>query len=332
MSSQPTAVERRLRPRRISASQKQELVIGAVPYAILVVLVVWFGYLQPASLTTEQVLLSVDLALVLMLVAVGQTIVLLSGGIDLSVAGVMSVANAIAAVYISTSDRAVWISLALVAVGWVPGAINGLLIVVFRLQPFIVTLGTWFVWAGVAFYVLPTAGDTVVDPGFASLANGATLGVDNTLWFVVGIAVVGMWLLRTRIGVEIRAFGADPIAAALAGIRTNTAIVVAYSASSLFSVIAGLLLVSQNLSGDPTVGDKYLLSSIAAAVIGGTSMFGGSATVLGTIVGALVLGYVARVTFAVGLPSEWGLIFAGLLLAFAVALQGLVRAFVGRRR
>jgi len=325
-----------LRPRRgigkLLAGRKQEVLIGAVPYAILAALLGLYGYLQPESLTRDQLILTMNLALVLMLAGIGQTFVLLSGGIDLSVAGVMSVANTVAAVYMSTSGRTVWVTVLVLALGWVPGAINGVLIVYFNLQPFIVTLGTWFVWAGIAFYVLPTAGSSFVHERYANFAGGSMFGVDNTLWIVVGVALFGTWFLRTRIGLEIRAVGADLTSARLAGVRTNLAIIVAYSLCSLFATMAGLILASQSLSGDPSVGDKYLLSSIAAAVVGGTSLFGGSATVVGTIVGALVLGYISRVTFAFELAPEWALIFAGSLHIGAVALQGLVRAFVGRRQ
>jgi ribose transport system permease protein len=332
VSTGELTLERRRDIGKLLAGRKQEVIIGGVPYAILAVLVGLYGYLQPDSLARDQLVLTMNLALVLMLAGVGQTFVLLSGGIDLSVAGVMSVANVVAAVHISTSGRTVWVTVLIVALGWVPGAINGLLIVYFNLQPFIVTLGTWFVWAGIAFYVLPTAGSSFVHERYAQLAGGRMLGVDNTLWIVVGVALFGMWFLRTRIGIEIRAVGADITSARLAGVRTDLAIVVAYSLCSLFATMAGLILASQSLSGDPSVGDKYLLSSIAAAVVGGTSLFGGSATVVGTIVGALVLGYISRVTFAFELAPEWALIFAGSLLIGAVALQGLVRAFVGRRR
>ena len=315
---------------RLGISRREELLIGAVPYVILVVLVAWFGYLIPASLAGAQISLSINQSLVLMLVAVGQTFVLLSGGIDLSVGGIISVTNAVATVHMATKNDVILVSVILLALGWIPGAINGALIVYFRLQPFIVTLGTWFIWGGVAFYVLPTAGGTI-NQSLGTISTGSTLGVDNTLWVFAVIAVAGMWILRTRAGIEIRALGSDSTSARLAGLRTDRALISAYALSSLFAVAAGLALSAQSLSGDPTVGDKYLLLSVAAPVIGGTSLFGGSATAIGTLVGSLVLGYVARVTFAVGLPSEWGLIFSGILLALAVALQGLVRAFFGRR-
>lgn len=332
MSSSELTPRRRFGVGELVAGRKQEVLIGVVPYVILGVLLGLYGYLQPESLTQEQIVLTMNLALVLMLAGIGQTFVLLSGGIDLSVAGVISVANVIAAVHISSASRTVWVTVLVVALGWVPGAINGLLIVYFNLQPFIVTLGTWFVWAGVAFYILPTAGASFVHERYANLAAGSTLGIDNTLWLVGGIALFGMWFLRTRIGVEIRAVGADLTSARLSGIRTDLAVIVAYSLCSLFATMAGLILASQSLSGDPSVGDKYLLTSIAAAVVGGTSLFGGSATVIGTLVGALVLGYISRVTFAFELSPEWALIFSGVLLIVAVAVQGLVRAFVGRRR
>ena len=162
MSTGELSLRRRRGIGKLLAGRKQEVIIGGVPYAILAVLVGLYGYLQPDSLARDQLVLTMNLALVLMLAGVGQTFVLLSGGIDLSVAGVMSVANVVAAVHISTSSRTVWVTVLIVALGWVPGAINGLLIVYFNLQPFIVTLGTWFVWAGIAFYVLPTASSSFV--------------------------------------------------------------------------------------------------------------------------------------------------------------------------
>lgn len=316
--------------RDLGRSRVEELLIGVVPYLILAILIAWLGLLTPASLSGEQLSLTIDQSLVLVLVAVGQTIVLLSGGIDLSVGGVISVTSAVAATHLTSEGRVIWVSLLLLALGWLPGAINGVLIVVFDLQPFIVTLGTWFICAGVAFYVLPIAGGEI-DPTMASLTNGAVLGVDNAIWIFLGVGLVGIWFLRTRIGLEIRALGADGRAARLAGIRVNRALIATYAASSMFAVAGGIVLSAQSLSGDPTIGDKFILSSVAAAVIGGTSLLGGSATVVGTMAGALVLGYVARVTFAQALPSEWGLIFTGLLLALAVAIQGIVRALVRRR-
>jgi ribose transport system permease protein len=332
MIADAVAVSRRSQLGRLFASRREEFIIGTVPYVILGILVALYGYLQPESLTHDQLILTMNLAMVLMFVSVGQTFVLLSGGIDLSVAGTMSVANTVAAVYISSADRTVWVTLIVIALGWVPGVANGVIIVYFNLQPFIVTLGTWFVLAGIALYILPTAGGSFVHERYAQLSGGSTFGVDHTIWLVLGVGVVGSWFLRTRLGLEIRALGADPTAARLAGVRTTLAILVTYGVSSLFATMAGLLLASQSLSGDPTIGDKYLLTCVAAAVVGGTSLFGGSATVIGTIVGALVLGYISRVTFALELAAEWSLIIAGSLLILAVAIQGLVRAFVRRQR
>src|SRR5205823_274539 len=125
-----------------------------------------------------------------------------------------------------------------------------------------------------------------IDAALGSISIGHTLGIANPVLILVGVAVVGVWLLRTRIGLEIRAVGADPGAARLAGIRINRALIVTYAFSSFCAVLAGIVLSAQSLSGDPTVGDKYLLLSVAAPVIGGTSLFGGVATAAGTIVGA----------------------------------------------
>jgi ribose transport system permease protein len=332
VSTQTATAPRRVPARlaQLVAKRQDDLLVGSVPYLMLVLFVAWYAVLDPASFTGAELSASLDGALVLMFAAVGQTIVLLSGGIDLSVGGVMAVSNTIGAAYMSSTSNSIWIAIALILLGWIPGAINGLLIVEFELQPFIVTLGTWFVFDGIAFYVLPTAGGAVA-PSFGNITNGSLLGIDNPIIIVVALVIAGVWFLRTRTGLEIRALGADATSAALAGVRTKRAIIVTYSISSLCAVLSGIVLSAQNLSGDPTVGDKYLLATVAAAVIGGSSLFGGAATVVGTLAGVLVLDYVSRVIFAVGLQSEWGPISNGVLLALAVAIQGIVRGRMTRK-
>lgn len=315
---------------RLLESKGEDLLVDGLPYALLIGLIAWYGVLVPASFTGGQFTDALSESLVLMFAAAGQTVVLLSGGIDLSVGGVMSISNTIGAAYMGTPARALWVTIALIAFGWVPGAINGALITVFRLQPFIVTLGTWFVFDGIAFFILPTAGGSVT-PGFYSVTSGSTLGINNAVLIVAALVLAGIWFLRTRIGLEIRSIGSDRRAAEISGVRTGRSALITYGVSSFCAVLAGIVLSSQNLSGDPTVGDKYLLSSIAAAVIGGTSLFGGAATVVGTLVGALVLAYLARLIFALGFQSEWGLVTSGLLLALAVAAQGLVRRVIRRK-
>jgi ribose transport system permease protein len=308
----------------------EDFVLGLLPYVVLAVLVAWLAVLQPKSLTFDQFSQITNIELVLILLGVGETIVVLTGGIDLSIGGVLSLTNAVAASHMATKGSAIGVSLALVALGWIPGAVNGLLIVYGDLQPFIVTLATWFIWGGIAFLFLPVTGGTV-DSSVGWLSTGSVAGVANPICVLVIVAVFGIWFLRTRIGLEIRSVGSDRESAFQSGLRDRRALVSAYALSSWWAVLAGIMLSAQTLSGDPTVGDSYILPTVAAVVIGGTSLFGGSGTISGTAVGALVLAYVYSVTFALKLSSQWGVISSGLLLVFTVSLQLLVRIAFRRR-
>lgn len=302
-----------------------DLVLRLLPYVLLATLVGAVGVATPATMTSHQLQLTVTQAAVLGIVALGQTMVFLSGGIDLSVAGVLSLSNSLIAAY--SVEYGGYVALAgTVCVCALVGAFNGLIIHRFQLQPFIVTLGTWFIAAGLALYVLPVAGGEVAG-SIADLTAGDVFGVDKSVVILLGVLTISLLVVRSRTGVDIRAFGSNPTHSYLAGVDCGRVVVLTYAFSGLMAGVAGVVLSLQTLGGDPTVGPKYLLPSVAAAVVGGTSLFGGSATMVGTVVGALVLSYVGKATYAAELPSEWSLVFSGLLLAFAVGIQGTLRSY-----
>jgi ribose transport system permease protein len=309
---------------RLALLRRDETVVRIIPYVLLVVLVAMLGSLEPASLSVDATTRIVDISVVLILVAIGQTIVLFTGGIDLSVGGVISLVTAIGATKMASTADAWLVAFALVAFGWLPGLLNGLLVVYAKLQPFIVTLGTWFVLGGLALVVLPSAGGTVAD-SFGQIAGGSLLGLGNSVWITLVAGVGAWWLLQTRTGLEIRAVGSDREAALQSGVPVRRITIVTYCLSSWFAVLAGLVLTSSSLSGDPTGGDTYILMSVAAAVIGGTSLFGGRGTTTGTIVGALVLSYLLSVVFALEVPSQWSLIASGALLVVSLGIQSAAR-------
>jgi ribose transport system permease protein len=308
-----------------------DAIVGALPYAMLIALVVILASIEPASFTVPATNRIIDISVVLILVGIGQTFALLSGGIDLSVGGVVGLVSAIAATKMSSPGDAHVVTIMLIALGWLPGLLNGLLIVRARLQPFIVTLGMWFILDGLALVVLPTAGGTV-NGALAWIGGGQLLGLDSSVWIMVGAGVLVGWLLRTRVGLQIRAVGSDREAAHQSGIPVGPTLILTYCISSEFAVLAGIVLSFQSLSGDPTSGDTYILGSVAAAVIGGTSLAGGRGSAIGTIVGTLILSYLLSVVFALGFASEWSLICEGGLLVISLVLQTLVRRFFGHER
>ncbi len=298
-------------------------VIAAIPCAILVALIIWLAVLQPASFSTDQIPIILGAALVPVLLAVGQSLVMLTGGIDLSVGGLLSLISVLVATKVSGNGEIGTMLPLLLVAGGVAGLLNGLAIVYLRLQPFIVTLATWFIWAGVALYVLKSPGG-VVAPDLTKFFTSQVLGIDVPVLIAAIVVILGFLFLRSRWGVFVRAVGSDEDAAVKSGVRPNRVLLAVYTASGLVTALAAVVLASQNGSGDPTVGAGYVLPAVAAAVIGGTSLLGGRGTLVGGVVGALVLTYVAKVTVAVELEPSWGMIFVGALLVGALSLQLLV--------
>jgi ribose transport system permease protein len=302
-----------------------------VPWSMLTALVLIYSSRQEGVFTREELNLDATATLTLLLVATGQTIVILLGGIDLSVGGIVSVSTALAATRFGEggSDMAFW-ALAIVALGLAAGAANGVLIARLRLQPFIVTLATWSIWSGVAFWVLPTEGGTIPE-SFTTWVTESYLGLTAPVWLVFALIVLWLWFKRTRLGVAIKATGSSENSAFLSGVPTAATTVAAYALSGLFAALAGLFLVTQTASGSPTVGNDYILNSVAAVVIGGTSLFGGRGGLGGTIAGAFVLTMIANVIFAYELESFWSPITYGALLIVAVLANSLTELYARRQ-
>ena len=302
-----------------------------VPWLILAVLYTVYSSLQPCVFSRAELNIETAATLTLLLVATGQTIVILLGGIDLSVGGIVSVTTALAATRFGHGGGMMltWAFL-IVLLGAGGGALNGFLIARLRLQPFIVTLATWSIWSGVALWVLPTEGGTIPN-SFVSWVNTETLGIAATAWLVVALIVFWIWFKRTRLGSAIRATGSSENAAFLSGVPTGLTTVAAYALSGVFAALAGLFLTTQTASGSPTVGNDFILNSVAAVVIGGTSLFGGRGGLGGTVAGAFVLTMIGNVIFALNVSSFWTPITSGALLIFAVLANSLTEIYARRR-
>jgi ribose transport system permease protein len=302
-----------------------------VPYLMLATLVVVYTSVQSGVFSRSELNIQTAATLTLLLVATGQTIVIMLGGIDLSVGGVVSLATALAATRFGHGGAGLlgWVVL-IGLFGLLSGALNGLLIARLRLQPFIVTLATWSIWSGVALWVLPTEGGTI-PPGFIGWVGHRTFGLSSPVWLILLIVAFWAWFKRTRLGVGIRATGSSENASYLSGVSTGLTTMVAYSLSGLFAALAGLFLVTQTASGSPTVGNDFILNSVAAVVIGGTSLFGGRGGVGGTIAGAFILTLIASVIFALNISSFWTPVLTGVLLILAVLANSVTELYTRRR-
>ena len=276
------------------------------------------GALRPGLFTMDQLALKVAAALTLIFVATGETIVVLRGGIDLSVGGILSLATAIAATRGDAGSAGV-----AVLDGLHPAprrrhrhAQRGVDLGA-RLQPFLVTLATWSIVEGVALIVLPSEGGTV--PGAWLRAGYAVvLWLPMPVLLLIVLLAWWAWFRRTRLASRIRAAGSNERSAFLNRVSLTGTNVAAYGLSGFFAALAGLFYATQTGAGSPTVGTQYVLPAIAAVVIGGTSLLGGRGGLAGTIVGAFILTLIGDVVFLLSLSSYWQPVVSGLILMLVV--------------
>lgn len=269
-------------------------------------------------------------ALPLVFAGVGQGIVVLTRGLDLSVGGTMDLTNALAATHMpsSTGGMIGW-SLIILAIGAAIGAVNGLLVTVGRLAPIVVTIGTMSILQGVAAAVLPQPGGSI-PPAYTDVMGNT--GSPVAVVFVA-LVLVFWWVLRRRpLGVALYAIGNDPDAAAANGVNVARTKVAAYVLSGTLAAAAGLFLAAGSSGGDATGGDSYLLASFAAVVLGGVSFRGGRGSMVGVVCGAGVLTVLVSLLFYAHVNSLYESFYQGLFLIVAVLLGLGVTAFTSRNR
>jgi ribose transport system permease protein len=271
--------------------------------------------------------LAID-ALPLAFVACGQAIVIISGGIDLSIGSLTGLVNVVAARWMlhMSFEEALLFSLALLLAATLAGLLTGFTIVVTRVADIIVTLAMLFVWAGAALAVLTIPG------GGAPIRFTSLVTVDTvfTKWLpaalvilLVAYAIVWVPIRRTRPGLALYAVGSNRNAAYLAGINVPAVRIAAYGFSGLFAGLAGLALTAASGIGDPHSGDIYTLNSVAAVVLGGVSLLGGVGGLIGPIAAAFVLTLVKTILVIKGVDQNWALVIQGTLIVLIVMLGGL---------
>ena len=260
--------------------------------------------------------------------ACGQAIVILSGGIDLSVGSMMSLVNVVAAKYMvhMSLEEALLFSVALVACAALAGAVTGLVIVVTRVADIIVTLAMLFVLSGAALAVLEVPGGGV-PLKFQSLVTVDTIG---TTWFPAAFVILlgayaALWLTvrRTRPGLALYAVGSNRPAAYLAGVNVSATRILAYAFSGAFAALGGLALTASSGIGDPNSGTIYTLNSVAAVVLGGVSLLGGVGGLIGPIAAAFVLTLVKSLMILRGVDQNYAQVIQGTLIVLVVMLGGL---------
>lgn len=292
----------------------------------LAVLLVMFGVFlheHPRPVSVSLLTAASNKGVVLALVAMAQTLPVLTRGLDLSVGSVMMLAACASSELVNGTPAHVTLGvLVVLGAGALAGALNGAIVVAGRIQPIIATLATGAVYFGVALWLRPTPGGDVSE-GLSNALTYATVGVPTTFLLLVAVIVL-LWLpfRASVLGRGCYAVGSAEGAAYMSGVTVGRCKMAAYVLAGFFAALAGLLLSLEALSGEasaPQAG-AYTLNSIAAVVVGGTSLFGGSGGMIGSVIGAFVLRTIGDLLFVFDAPPLWQPLFEGVILLAAVSL------------
>ena len=270
-------------------------------------------------------------ALPFALATVGMAIVILAGGIDLSIAAMMAVASVTGAVLMqgATDAQSVAVVLGVLLLGLAMGAINGFLITVSRVPDIVVTLAMLFVWQGVALLILNAPGGAAA-PWLRALSTGTILGLPRAVVFLAVVtALIWLPIRRSRLGLRLYAIGSDPLAAFRSGVPVGQTRVIAYALCGLFAALGGLSVSMGTGIGEPIPG-PYLLASVAAVVLGGVVLGGGRGGLLGPILAVFILRTVRMDLTLLSVDPNVAAIVEGTIMV-AVVMFGAVLATRGRK-
>ena len=262
---------------------------------------------------------------VVAIVALGQALVIIARGIDLSVGSVIGLSAVCAAIVLQTTDSNMLALAAGLGAGLSAGVLNGLMVTRFRINPFIATLGMLSIARGVA--LLMTGGIPVTFMGWAEvLGAGRVFDIPVSVILMIGLAIlVHLIATRTVTGREIYAVGDNPKAARLAGIDTGRIRMVVFAFCGLLAGLGGIILAGNLASADPNLGMGYELDVIAAVILGGTALSGGRGSIIGVFIGAMLMALLNNAFVLLGIWAYWQVVTKGLIIILAVGVDGLHR-------
>jgi ribose transport system permease protein len=307
-----------------------------IPFALVLlalVLVLNFllqpNFLEPATLNS-----TMRVFLPLILVAVGQTFVVLGGGIDISAGAIVSIVNAILATQIGLQGDpglALGIMALALVVGMAAGAVNGFFVAILRLQPIITTYATSFLYAALALFILPNPGGGVPSQFTAFYRETRPLELPLAVFVIALILLAWYGIRQTRYGRYLFAVGGNPDAAYQTGVPVSAVQFSTYVISGLMAAFAGIALTLLTGSGNAQSGDALTLAAITAVVIGGTALSGGVGGVGGAILGAIILGLIPNIISFMPIETWWKTFLNAAIIVLALALPGLLTLLRRRR-
>jgi ribose transport system permease protein len=310
--------------RFLGGSARQKL----LAFASLIVLVIYFGFASPAFLQVDNIIGILQSTAVNGVLAIASTFVIITGGIDLSVGCLMTFTAVTAGVVLSDWQLPLWIGLmAAIGMGTLSGLISGSLIAKLKIPPFIATLGMMLVNKGLSLVVSADKPIYFTDvAGFSEISQGSLIGdilpilpIPNGVLILFSLAFAASVVLnRTALGRYTFALGSNEEAVRLSGVNVDAWKIAVYGLGGAICGVAGLLIASRLDSAQPALGQGYELEAIAAVVIGGTSLSGGTGTILGTIIGAFIMSVLTNGLRILSVAQEWQIVVTGLIIILAV--------------
>jgi ribose transport system permease protein len=293
-----------------------------LPFFSLIALFVFLSIASPYFLTATNLSSVVRQTAVINIMALGMTLVIVSGGIDLSVGAILAFAGVVGSMaMVSTGSVSAGIAVALLCgFGW--GFLNGFFTTWLKIPPFIVTLGTLGIARGITLIISGGLPVTNLPKGLAFLGEGTILGIPVALLILIVCAVIAHVILhQTKLGRYTYAIGSNVHAAVYAGIPVKGYTVAVYAISGMLCGLAAMIECSRLMTGQPTAGQAYELQVIAAVVIGGGSLTGGEGSVIGTLIGAFIMGLLANGSDLLGINPYLQQAIIGAIIILAVALD-----------
>jgi ribose transport system permease protein len=316
----------------IRASVDPRAVVATlVPLIFLAIELGYYFDRSPSSFARVYLLGDLSTAMPLILVSAGQAIVIIGGGIDISVGGTISLVSALAArTFGGSTAGLIALSVALVLLGLAIGAVNGFLIGQLGLSPIIVTIAMWSITGGLAITVLSAPGGTI-SLSDVNFWTGSLFHIPSPL-IILALLCLGWFVMRrSALGPKLYAIGSDRDAAAASGVRVGRVELASYTLCGGLAAVAGLYVVASQASGDPNAGTPLILDSIAAVVVGGIPIAGGRGSIVNVIIGALIytaVGYIITVSYV---SPFLGPFLTGVILVCVVALSSLVSLVAARK-
>lgn len=301
---------------------------------VLLAMVVLLSLLSPVFLTTNNIISLVQQITINMFIALAMSLVIITGGIDLSVGSIVALSSTITVGLIVNNGIPLFIAILIgLVIGVITGLLNGVIITKFKLPPFIVTLATMNVVRGIAYIYSGGSSIRITGDSFTNLGTSQLFGVlpIPILYMIVFIILFSILLSKSKFGTYIYAIGGNREAARLSGINTLKTEIIVYTIAGFMAAFAGIVLAARMYSGQPSVGQGYEMDAIAASVLGGVSMAGGKGNISGTVFGAIVIGIVSNGLNLLGISSFWQLVVMGIIILAAVIVDSQKDFFKFRR-